>query len=32
MKDEMEGSKECGEIRPFFKLAKNKIDERINLL
>lgn len=31
MKDEMQGSKDCGETRPFFKLAKNKIDGRINL-
>lgn len=30
MKDEMQGSKECGEMRLFFKLAKNKIDERFN--
>lgn len=32
MKDEMQGNKECREIRPFFKLDKNKIDERINPL
>lgn len=30
MKDKMQGSEESGEIRPFPKLAENKIDERIN--
>lgn len=30
MKDEMQGSKECGDTRPFFNLTKNKIDGRIN--
>lgn len=30
IKDEMQGSKECGDIRPFSKQAKNNTDERIN--
>ena len=30
MKDEMQGSEECGEARLFVKLAKKKIDGRIN--
>lgn len=30
MKDEMQGSKDWGEIRPLSKQAKNNIDEGIN--